>query len=309
MRVGVVVPAYNAETYLARTLDSIRAQTYPDWQAVVVDDGSKDATRRIATEYAERERRIRAVMQKNAGVCAARNRGTEALSDFDAFIYLDADDIWEPELLETLVGLLERMPDTVAAHGAARYIGADDKPFALGELEGWADEPRQAVAKFATLPDNRTTFTVFAWRNCLATAGLVLMRRAVIEKVGPWDVELSGAADTEYWLRLSSQGDFARTGRVLLNYRRTGASMSGNAKKMVADTKLALAKVVRSPLLTDVQKALFRASFRDHERTMRDRFGAEAMNALRRGDLRGTLINGLHCAKKAARYAIVNGPG
>ena len=73
--VTVVIPAYNAEKYIEETLDSLRAQTLTDWQALIVDDGSTDATAQIAGNAAAKDARFRLIRQENAGVSAARNRG------------------------------------------------------------------------------------------------------------------------------------------------------------------------------------------------------------------------------------------
>ncbi len=92
--VTVVIPAYNAERFLRATLESLRAQTFRDFQTVVVDDGSTDNTSGLVREYPE----VRLVTQPNAGVAAARNRGVrETRSEWVAF--LDADDLWMPEKL------------------------------------------------------------------------------------------------------------------------------------------------------------------------------------------------------------------
>ena len=72
--VSVVVPVYNMEAFLPETLDSILASVYPNFEVVVVDDGSKDASYRIACSYAEKDKRVRAYTQPNGGACAARNQ-------------------------------------------------------------------------------------------------------------------------------------------------------------------------------------------------------------------------------------------
>ena len=72
--VSVVVPVYNMEAFLPETLDSILASDYPNFEVVVVDDGSKDASYRIACDYAKKDQRVRAYTQPNGGACAARNR-------------------------------------------------------------------------------------------------------------------------------------------------------------------------------------------------------------------------------------------
>lgn len=96
--VSIVTPCYNAQRYIAQTLDSVIAQTYPHWELIVVDDGSRDDSARIVRDYMEKEPRIRLLQQENAGSAAARNTGIRAAQG-RYLALLDADDLWEPEFL------------------------------------------------------------------------------------------------------------------------------------------------------------------------------------------------------------------
>ena len=111
MRVSVVVPLYNKAAYVQRALDSISAQTHPDFEAIVVDDGSTDEGPRIAESHTDP--RIRVIRQVNGGPGAARNRGiAEARSELVAF--LDADDEWLPDFLTSSVSALAANPQAAA---------------------------------------------------------------------------------------------------------------------------------------------------------------------------------------------------
>ena len=112
-RVSVIVPLYNKAPFVRRALDSIAAQTFADFETIVVDDGSTDGGARVVAQYGDA--RFRLVSQRNAGPGAARNRGVgEAAGEFLAF--LDADDEWLPNYLEECVGLLDEFsPDAAAA--------------------------------------------------------------------------------------------------------------------------------------------------------------------------------------------------
>lgn len=105
--VSVIVPAYNAAGYLRRCVDSVLGQTLADFELLIVDDGSTDATAAICASYAEADARVRVIRQENGGVSAARNRGlAEARGDYIA--WLDSDDYFLPTALEKLYGALER---------------------------------------------------------------------------------------------------------------------------------------------------------------------------------------------------------
>ena len=104
--VGVVVPAYGVEEYLAAALDSLLAQSYPHWRCVVVDDGSPDRSGEIADAYAARDRRITVLHTNNGGLGAARNRGAKAVGG-EYLAFLDSDDVLAPDALEHLVHTAE----------------------------------------------------------------------------------------------------------------------------------------------------------------------------------------------------------
>jgi glycosyltransferase involved in cell wall biosynthesis len=99
--ISIIIPVFNAEQYLRRCLDSVKAQTYTVFEAILVDDGSTDSSGRICDEYARVDRRFRVVHQPNQGVSAARNRGLD-LAIGDYIYFADADDELRPEALEHL---------------------------------------------------------------------------------------------------------------------------------------------------------------------------------------------------------------
>lgn len=105
---SVVIPLYNKQSHVKETLETVFAQTFQDFEIVIVNDGSTDNSAKIVESIDDK--RIRVIHQDNAGVSVARNRGIkEAKADYIAF--LDADDIWLPEFLETIYELIEKFPD------------------------------------------------------------------------------------------------------------------------------------------------------------------------------------------------------
>ncbi len=115
MKVGVVIPAYNGEKYVADCLGSLQAQTHADWEAYVMDDGSRDGTLAAVSEFAERDSRVRVWSQQNRGLVATMNTLLDRLDDsVDAVAFLDIDDFLHPQAYETLVGALERTHADVA---------------------------------------------------------------------------------------------------------------------------------------------------------------------------------------------------
>ena len=99
---SIIVPIFDSEKYLSRCIDSILCQTSPDFELILVDDGSKDKSADICKEYAKRDKRVRYVRQENAGVSAARNNGIQ-LAQGEYIGFVDSDDEICPEMYETLI--------------------------------------------------------------------------------------------------------------------------------------------------------------------------------------------------------------
>jgi glycosyltransferase involved in cell wall biosynthesis len=259
--ISIVVPAYNAERYLERTLDSVCAQKFASWELIVVDDGSTDQTLAIAQRYAARDARITARHQANGGVAAARNAGLHtAARGAWAILFLDADDVLEPDGLETLVTTLRAHPSVVGAHGQVRFIGGDGRPIRPGEAEAWGRERRAFVnGKIVDWPvDYPTTLGVLILLCRMRTPGCVLLRRDLVDLVGGFDTDPDAATAEDYglWLRLALRGDFAFVDRVVLSYRLHEQNSSRNIRKHDARIRYVLRKFAHGQDITGEQRQL-----------------------------------------------------
>ena len=141
--ISIIVPAYNAERYLRRCLDSVIAQTYDDLEIILVNDGSSDGTAALAKNYASRDSRIRLIDKPNGGVSSARNTGLECVSS-EAFLYVDSDDWVEPNMVERLAKLMDESIDIVFCGNDAALCPGEIKPQEVIQLEEW-DGPRQRL--------------------------------------------------------------------------------------------------------------------------------------------------------------------
>lgn len=129
---SIIIPVYNVEKYLHECLDSVLGQSFPDWEAVCVNDGSTDGSAVILKEYSERDNRFRIVEQQNAGLSAARNTGMEyATGDF--VLFLDSDDWLEPKALEILAGSLEG--EEMVCFSGCRYLEEEKRFCPSDQLE------------------------------------------------------------------------------------------------------------------------------------------------------------------------------
>src|ERR1041385_2095670 len=114
MSVSVVIPTYNGERHLVDSIETVLAQTIPFGELVIVNDGSVDATAKLARAYCDRDARIRLVEQPNGGIAAARNRGLQETDPAHEYVvFLDHDDLWCVNTLEALVEALTSHPEAV----------------------------------------------------------------------------------------------------------------------------------------------------------------------------------------------------
>jgi glycosyltransferase involved in cell wall biosynthesis len=218
-RVSVIVPAYNAATYLAAAIESVIRQTYQDWEVIIVDDGSSDETGAVACSYASLlPDKIRYVYQPNRGLPAARNIGIRiAQGEFVAL--LDADDVWLPLRLERSVAALKSDAGVGLVHARVARINEQghviDYPFAGREYQS---------GRIA-----RHIYTRRAHIMCPT----VTFRMSCVDKGGPFDETLRAAEDRDLWFRIAQRFNVAYVDEVLAYYRLSPTSMSGDLKRML----------------------------------------------------------------------------
>lgn len=229
--IGVVIPVYNGSRYLAESVASVRSQVSAAWEAVVVDDGSTDGSGELARRLAADEPRLRVERVARGGVSAARNRGAALLSSkCTRLVFLDADDVWEPNALEVLSAALDAVPDAVAANGVARCTDAAGTLTGEGAIER-VQRSRLGITEHGPMPrsaEQPTDFAVLAWYPCILN-GTLLYRRAFFERVGGFDPALRWFEDWDLQLRLAPLGAIAFIDRPVLRYRRGhGGNASAN---------------------------------------------------------------------------------
>ena len=227
--VAVVVPAYNAARFVGETIASVRAQTFRNVTVVAVDNGSTDETEK-STAGAD----IAFRLEPNRGPAAARMAGLAAVADWDAVVFLDADDRLHPDAVGTLVAALEQTPNSPVAYGNARYINAHGTPIREGELERTtAARPRIQRGRLVWgRTSHVTTFhSIAAWSPAM-TPGMALIRRESFERVGGWDGAVGHASDWDLWIRLARLGDFVFVDNVVLDYRIHGENMSLDIQRL-----------------------------------------------------------------------------
>jgi glycosyltransferase involved in cell wall biosynthesis len=272
MLVSIVIPTYNGQRYLDCTLQSVQAQTLRDWELVAVDDGSSDCTVEIARDYAAGDGRIRVVEHSHGGQAAARNRGIAEMSAGSRYAaFLDHDDVWRPDALERLARILDARPECPVAYGLATCIGADGLPGDQGEKEEFQRDRQGVVGtRLVQWPaEAPTTVAVLAFRNRIVTPGQALIRRSVLEKVGPFDTAATPIDDWDMWLRLAEEGPLAFEPTVVLGWRLHQHNDSHHTLKMGRRSHYVRCKHMRSLAFTSEHR---RAAARGYLCDCRERF-------------------------------------
>jgi glycosyltransferase involved in cell wall biosynthesis len=194
--VSVIIPCYKQAHFLKECVKSLQSQTFYNWEAIIVDDGSPDNTKEVATQLTLEDKRIRYLHKPNGGLSSARNTGITASSG--QFIQLlDADDRLDCRKLEVHAKFLSRTTNIDLVYGNASYFydgNASDfhrGPYALHPEHDWIKEywedPRPVLAKLV----ERNIFPVCA----------PLFRRSVFDRVGYFNEALAALEDWEYWIR------------------------------------------------------------------------------------------------------------
>ena len=216
--VSILTPVYNASLYLDDCVESVIAQTYQNWELLIIDDGSTDDSLQRAMKWAERDQRIKVFHHphnKNKGVSATRNLGIRhAKGKYIAL--LDSDDLWLPEKLEKQISVMERDPELVVAYSKAITIDQDGVD--LDESVHNYDFPRICGLGNPGRSDNAVEqyITRELWMPCSS----VVMRSDVLRNIKGFDETLSTQVeDALLFTIITSKGPVYFTDEILVKYR------------------------------------------------------------------------------------------
>lgn len=273
--VSVIIPAYEAAAFIAETLDSVFAQTFSDYEVILVNDGSLD-TEELELALQSYADRIRYFKQENAGAAVARNQGLQAARG-ELIAFLDADDLWLPTYLEEQLKFLrEHKCDLICADA---LIFGDSADAGQTYME-WLMDAAPATGEV-------TFLDLVSGERSLITSGVVVRRELILE-VGCFDEALRNAQDFDLWLRLARHG--ARLGyhrQVLLRYRCRQNSLTGDATNSVTRELRVLNKIEESYGLTPVEIAELSPALRGRKATLHFELGKLLLT---RGDVEGARV-------------------
>jgi glycosyltransferase involved in cell wall biosynthesis len=286
-RVSVVMPAFNVAPYIGAAIDSVLAQTFDDFELIVVDDGATDESAAIAQEKAAGDPRIHVVRQKNRGLSAARNTALR-LSAGDVIAILDSDDLWAPDYLEAQMAILDAHPEVDIVTSNAFLLGS--------RLHG---QPARPCPDNRPLPDLTSIL-----QDETAVFIMSVFRRRVYETIGGFDESMRSNEDYDYWLRAAAAGfRFARNDKPLGQYRRRDDSLSASELRMLHGILRVYAKL--RPQIADRPDALAILD-RQVVRFETERLAAEARAALEQRDYTTTsqALTALHTRRGGALLGV-----
>ncbi|MBN8843835.1 MAG: glycosyltransferase family 2 protein [Sphingomonadales bacterium] len=216
-RIAVIVPAYGVAHLLGEALDSLQAQSFTDWEAIVIDDGAPDDVAAAVAPYL-RDSRIRFLQTPNGGVATARNRAIAA-ARAPLIALLDGDDLFRPAYLGAMVAVMEADTAASIATCNARVFGAVSSE---SEVVG-PEQNRSATGSLLDLLGGR--FNIYIGST---------FRRADFEAIGGFDTTMTHAEDLDLWVRLLLNGGHAHYLDALLgDYRVRAVSASRSLLKMI----------------------------------------------------------------------------
>ena len=226
-KISVIIPAYNAMTYLPETIKSVLNQTFNNFEVIVVNDGSSDETEQWVSQISDP--RVKLITQVNQGAAVARNTGiSHAKGEYIAF--LDADDLWESTKLDKQVEILNNNQKVGVVYCWAALIDGTGKPtgrifksYAQGNI--W----------------ERLTE-----RNIIMCGSTAMVRRQCFQTCGNFDSNIKVAEDWDMWLRIATSYSFALVTEPLVRYRQHSNNKSKNSIKKLEDFRIIIEKAFKS---------------------------------------------------------------
>jgi glycosyltransferase involved in cell wall biosynthesis len=209
---SIVIPVYNKEKFVAKTIESVLSQTFTDYEIIIVNDGSTDQSEAKISTF--KDNRIQYYSKKNEGVALARNFGIEkATADYICF--LDADDFWDPAFLETMQRYSSELPE--------------QKVFAAAiEIE----TKNKTIPAHYSIPSTSdfeiVNFFDASQKECALWTSSVCIHKSVFEKVGDFDTKIKHGEDTEFWIRIGLQFPIVFISKILARYVYDEKSISRN---------------------------------------------------------------------------------
>jgi glycosyltransferase involved in cell wall biosynthesis len=213
-KVSVIIPAHNAVKYLPNSLESLLQQSFTDWEALIINDGSTDEIEKWASEITDP--RVTLILQSHQGVSIARNHGI-GLSKGKYIAFLDADDLWEATKLEKQVNYLDRHLNVGLVYTWTAFV----------------DESAKSTGRISSSNAQGKIWLQLLQNEIIPCTSTVMIRRDCFDGVGMFEAKLTHAEDLELWVRIAQKYPVGVIKEVLTQYRQHGSNTSKSRDKML----------------------------------------------------------------------------
>lgn len=223
---SVIIPVYNGEKTIYKTVDSVLKQSFSDWELIIINDGSTDLTKAVISGI--KDSRIKLFNYTNAGLSASRNRGIDlATSDYISF--LDADDLWHSDKLKRQLEALQTYPQASIAYSWTNCI----------------NESGDFLRRGSYLNANGDVYAQLLLIDFIESGSNPLISREALVKVGGFDESLPAGEDHDMWLRLAKHCHFVCVPMPQILYRVSNNSMSANITRQAMGNLQVIEKAFR----------------------------------------------------------------
>jgi len=237
--VSIILPAYNAEAYIAEAIQSVLDQSYTHWELLLINDGSTDATERIIQQFTDF--RIHYFEQENRGVSAARNVGLANMQG-EFFCFLDADDVLPPKSLESRLTVFEQNPEVMFVDGQVEIRDVALQNTIARYTPNFKGNPHNALARLN--------------KNCFFGPSWMIRHRTAINY--RFSEGMTHAEDLYFYLSISESGQYDFTQETVLHYRKSNNSAMTNLKGLENGYAELLEKVQSIPTILESNKKYLR---------------------------------------------------
>ena len=225
---SIIIPCYNQANFLVDCLDSLLKQSFNEWEALVINDGSTDNTNEVVATYMEKDNRIKLIEQHNQGLSAARNSGIKSAKG-KRLIFLDADDFFYDNALNVISKAAETLDDTTMIQYGYAYI----------------TEQRENVLR-NVMPVQKEQLIPDIFYSVPGPCHTIAISKVLVDKCGPFDTSLKSLEDWDFWIRAVKCGGKIQTiQQPLVYYRYVKNSMSRNAFVMFKSFKKVASRAIQ----------------------------------------------------------------
>jgi len=225
-KISVITITYNRAKFLPEAIESVQAQTFSDWELLIIDDCSTDNTKEVAEKYIAEDARIKYFRNdENMKISKSRNRGLE-LAQGKYVAMLDSDDAWcDPEKLEKQYNFFENNPEYALIGGGVIVV----------------DENGKEMKRYLDPNGNKDLKKMMLVKNPFAQSSIMYPRQLVID-LGGYDIDLSGIEDYDLWMRIGKKHKVANLHKYVLKYRVHGGNISLTDRARLMERNIFLIK-------------------------------------------------------------------